>query len=230
MPSLSEVVALLGVLVAAGGLIFVGFKHGYESQSNREQRYRFCKEFFDDLESAKQMQPLQLRLGYEGLGGPPKRSAEEIRYVLELSESTPGVVDIHRRAELSQVKFDSVLRQFSWAGWHRPRPIRWLINGVGALVYIAGPYMGFYLMHTKYAQASSLFTSEFVRDAVIATLYLVGVPMFGLIYIMRMSESARLVRLSQGLDWPAMHLRRRLRLTLRRTRAAFKARVGLAGR
>jgi len=66
---------------------------------------------------------------------------------------------------------------------------------------------------------------------VIAGVYFVGIPFFGLIYVMRMSESARLVRLSQGLDrWPMTHPQRRLRSVLRRVRTTFKARVSIAGR
>lgn len=210
--------------------MFVGFKHGYESQSNRERRYRFCKEFFEDLESDKQIQPLQLLLGYEGLGGPRRRSTEEIRYVLELSKGTPDVIDIHRRAALGQVRFDSLVRQFSWTGWHANRSFRWLINLGCAVVYIAGPYLGFYLMYTKYAQASSLLTSEFALHSLIAGVYFVGVPIFGLIYVMRMNESARLVRLSQTLDRPVTHPQRRLRSALRRVSATFKARDGFVGR
>jgi hypothetical protein len=224
----SEIAAVGGVVVAIGGLVFTWFKHGFETQSQREQRYRFCKEFFDDLRAVTAMHPVQLQRGYEGLRGPRGRSAGEIRHVLELSSSVPSVIAIHRRAALGQVKFDGVLRQFSWTGWHRCRPFRWVINVVGSIIYIVGPYLGFYLVHAKYEKAASPLTVEFAVQAVIASTYFVALPIFGLIYVIRMSESARLVRLSQSYGFPVMHQPKRLRSVLRSARVSLKSRISTA--
>jgi hypothetical protein len=116
--TLTELLAIAGIVLGAGGFALSLLKHGLETRSQREARYRFFREYVNDIgadDGVARTPPLQVALGYYALGGRPGCAADEVRRVFVTANRADGLrIDAQQshqsRAPCSGVKTD---------GWHQ---------------------------------------------------------------------------------------------------------------
>jgi hypothetical protein len=222
--TVTELLAIAGIVLGAGGFALSLLKHGLETRSQREARYRFFREYVNDIgayDGVARTPPLQVALGYYALGGRPGCAADEVRHVIDLSQHQMQILRVHRQCLSSHIAFDRLARRFEWRRWCSRWWVRSAVEVAGWCVYTIG------IVVTCLAFAAVL-SSSARPPPVELTLFAVLLLCYGtlpcvafLVYAMRLDRAATLRQWSHGqppTTWRTHPLLRVVRVQLARMR------------
>jgi hypothetical protein len=193
----TEIAALLfpAMTAVAGGILRL-VKYGHDTRAQRETRYRFTKEFLNDLARQPQMPLQQLQKGYVAIGGPPRRTAAEIRCVLDIAQRHDEAVHIHATAALGRVTYCEHLQTFEWRGIMTRPWLRSLIDIALLCWYCIGVGVSSLVMANLVARGVVPTQPAFWFAGAICAVYGVLPALLALLYAVRLDQTAILIHLT----------------------------------
>jgi hypothetical protein len=193
-----EISTIVGTLVALAMCLFAYFRYGFDRASKRQAHYRLAKELLADLQTQTSMNPIQMRFGYEAIGGPSGRPADEIRHVLQLAECHPNLVNLHGRAALHHVGFSVPLRRFQWIGPLASRPVRIAAQFACVAWYFLALTLGVYAFQWLVGTGSSPASLEFWFVVFMLVTWFGFTGVGTLMYSFRIYAAAELIQMPES--------------------------------
>lgn len=211
MLSFAELGAFAFPLVA--GVIHIAFKWHLDTTSTRQAKYRFAKEFFSDFRQDTSIQhSMQLVAGYEALGGSYWRPIDEIRHVLEISHREPGIIVIHRRATLQNLRFNSYEGYIDWSGLFKSPWVRSFIEVAYTVWFVVGLSLCTFFIDQLLKSKIPVTSANFWLIGIYLVLIFGATACLALIVVLKIDQSNLLIQKSKGEQPEEWHVTRAWRV------------------